>query len=62
MVGLMNTGTKNYSEAELARHKELNGLSIDLSSSFDNYVISANPLSMDQDKLIALIAEILEEP
>jgi zinc protease len=62
MVGLMNTGTKNYSEAELARYKELNGLSIDLSSSFDNYVISANALSMDQDKLIALIAEILRNP
>lgn len=62
MARLMNTGTKNYSEVELSRHKELNGLSFNLSSSFDHYNFSANSLSMDQEKLIALIAEILRNP
>lgn len=62
MVKLMNTGTKNYSEAELSRYKELNGLSFDLFSSNDRYSFSANSLSIDQKELISLIAEILINP
>lgn len=59
MVRLMNTGTENYSELELARYKELNGLSFNISSSYDRYSFSANSLSIDQEKLIGLMAEIL---
>jgi zinc protease len=62
MTRLMNTGTKNYSEAELSRYKELNGVNFNLSSSYDRYNFSANSLSMDQEALIALIAEILRNP
>jgi len=62
MATMMNTGTKNYSEAELARYKELNGLSFALSASLDYFSFAGDALSSDQDKLIALIAEILCNP
>ncbi len=62
MTRLMNTGTENYSELELARYKELNGLSFNLSSSYDRFNFSANSLSIDKDKLIGLMAEILRNP
>ncbi|NLY91104.1 MAG: insulinase family protein [Firmicutes bacterium] len=62
MARMMNTGTKNYSEAALSRYKELNGLSFELSSSLDYFSFSGNALSSDQDKLIGLIAEILRNP
>jgi zinc protease len=62
MTRMMNTGTGNYSEAELSRYKEINGLSFNLSSSPDYYNFSADALSIDQEKLIGLIAEILRNP
>ena len=62
MTRLMNTGTKNYNEAELSRYKDLNGVNFNLYSSYDRYNFSANSLSMDQEALVALIAEILRNP
>ena len=62
MAGMMNTGTKNYSERELTRLKELNALSFEFSSSYDRYSFSGNSLSTEQDKLIYLIAEVLSNP
>lgn len=62
MARLMNTGTKNYSELELARYKELNGLTFNISSSHDRYNFSANSLCDDQKELFTLIAEVLKNP
>ncbi|MEJ6952325.1 M16 family metallopeptidase [Natronospora cellulosivora (SeqCode)] len=62
MVGMMNTGTKNYTENELTRFKELNALSFSISSSYDRYSFSGNSLSTEEDELISLMAEILRNP
>lgn len=62
MTKLMNTGTQNYSERELTRYKELNGISFSISASFDRYSFSANSLASEQDELISIMAEILRKP
>ncbi len=62
MARLMNTGTKNFSELELSRYKELNGLSFGISSRQDYYYFSADALSYDKEDLFTLIAEVLRNP
>lgn len=62
MVQMMNTGTKNLNEYEYARFKELNGVSFGISVSGDYYIIQGNALSMDQESLIAFMADVLQQP
>src|SRR5690554_4463025 len=62
MARLMNTGTKNFSELELSRYKELNGLTFSISSALDHYNVTANALSHDKEALFTLMAEVLRNP
>lgn len=62
MTELMNLGTKNYDEKEMAGYKELNALSFSINSNYDNYRISGNALSTEKEELINLTAEILKNP
>lgn len=62
MSNLMNTGTENFKEEELTKYKELNGVSLGIYTSYDNYNISGNSLSTEKEKLISLLAETLRNP
>lgn len=62
MAELMNLETKNYSENELARYKEINALSLKISADYDRFNISANSLNTEADKLISLMAEVMQRP
>lgn len=62
MTELMNLGSENYSETEMGKFKEINGLSFSFSSDFDKYRISGNSLSTEKEELISLTAEILKNP
>ena len=62
MTELMNLGSENYSETEMGKFKEINGLSFSFSSDFDKYRINASSLITEKDELISLAAEILKNP
>ena len=62
MFEMMNTGTKNYGQQELARYKELHGIDFGFSVKNDYYKFSGSSLSSDKKTLISLIAEILRKP
>lgn len=62
MAEIMNLETENYSENELARYKEINALSFNISADNDRFNISANALNTEADKLISLMAEVLQHP
>lgn len=62
VVKMMNTGTKNLNEYEYARYKEINGVDFSISVGRDHYAIQGNSLSVDQEALIAFMADVLRQP
>lgn len=62
VTNLMLTASENYSEQEMARYQESNGLAVKLSAGMDRVTITANALKSDQGRLIDLLAEILRRP
>ena len=62
MAHLMNTGTQNFSERELIRYKELNGLELNISSGRDRFSFSGSALIGEQQELYSLLAEKLRNP
>ena len=62
MVQMMNTGTANMGEHEFSLYKGLNGLDFNILTAYDNFVFTGNALSMDQNQLIGLAADVLQNP
>ena len=62
MFEMMNTGTKNYGQQELARYKELHGIDFGFSVKKDYYKFSGSALSSDKKALLSLVADILQQP
>ena len=62
MLQMMNTGTQNFGQQELARYKEINGLDFGFSIQNDYYKFSGSSLTTDKEKLISLVADILRNP
>ncbi|MBM7556114.1 M16 family metallopeptidase [Halanaerobacter jeridensis] len=62
MFEMMNTGTQNYGQQELAKYKELHGIDFGFSVKKDYYKFSGSALSSDKKDLLSLIADILQHP
>lgn len=62
MFEMMNTGTKNLSEQEFSRYKELNGINFGFGVKKDCFKFKGNALSTDKEALISLTADILQKP
>ncbi|GAB6100554.1 pitrilysin family protein [Halanaerocella petrolearia] len=62
MLEMMNTGTDNFNEQELAKYKELHSIDLNFKSRKDYFKFSGNSLSKDQKELIRVLADILQNP
>ncbi|MGM0502687.1 MAG: M16 family metallopeptidase [Bacillota bacterium] len=62
MLEMMNTGTQNFKQQELAQHKEVQGIDFDFSVKKDYYKLSGSALTTDSQELISLAADILRNP
>ncbi|ADL13014.1 M16 family metallopeptidase [Acetohalobium arabaticum] len=62
MFEMMNTGTKELSEQDFLRYKELHGIGFNFGVNKDYFKFSGNALSTDKEALISLTADILRYP
>ena len=62
MVKMMSNGTKNLSEEEYARQKEIHGIDINFGINNDTFDFRANALSSQINNLLSLLADSLKNP